>query len=165
MLQMPEHLKLDYRILISLLVTTLLLTSCNKIIDTIDFLGIFPPCEQKLELQLKKQALGETFSFAEYCKEEYDNIFLIYPYFNTEKEDFVNLKMSDRLRRVCNVNTDFDTFATLLFVNEGEVKAFSEISFEYIRLMPPQIPENKYIFPFEQKFILDNNRYIHIYEE
>ena len=134
------------------ILTTLLFVSCK-------------PAEPMLELPLEKQAIGEPFSFADYCEEEYDSIFLVYPYFNTEKESFVNLKMSDKLRRVCNSNSNFDSFSTLLFINDGEVNAFSEISSGKIRLTAPEIPENKYIFPFKQKFILDENRYVHIYKE
>ena len=134
------------------ILTTLLFVSCK-------------PAEPMLELQLERQMIGEPFSFADYCEEEYDSIFLVYPYFNTEKESFVNLKMSDKLRRVCNSNSNFDSFSRLLFINDGEVNAFSEISFGKIRLTAPEIPENKYIFPFKQKFILDENRYVHIYEE
>ena len=134
------------------ILTTLLFVSCK-------------PAEPMLELQLERQMIGEPFSFADYCEEEYDSIFLVYPYFNTEKESFVNLKMSDKLRRVCNSNSNFDSFSTLLFINDGEVNAFSEISFGKIRLTAPEIPENKYIFPFKQKFILDENRYVHIYKE
>ena len=134
------------------ILTTLLFVSCK-------------PTEPMLELQLERQMIGEPFSFADYCEEEYDSIFLVYPYFNTEGEDFINLKMSDNLRRVCNSNSNFDSFSTLLFINDGKVNAFSEISFGKIRLTAPEIPENKYIFPFKQKFILDENRYAHIYEE
>ena len=159
------NLKLGFKIIIPALVITFSLTSCNEIIRVMDILGMIPPSESKLELQLEKQAIGEPFSFADYCKEEYDSIFLVYPYFNTEKEGFVNLKMSDKLRRVCNSNSNFDSFSTLLFINDGEVNAFSEISFGEIRLTPPEIPENRYIFPFKQKFILDKDRYVHIYEE
>lgn len=159
------NLKLGFKIIIPALVITFSLTSCNEIIRVMDILGMIPPSEPKLELQLERQMIGEPFSFADYCEEEYDSIFLVYPYFNTEKEDFVNLKMSDKLRRVCNSNSNFDSFSTLLFINDGEVNAFSEISFGKIRLTAPEIPENKYIFPFKQKFILDENRYVHIYEE
>ena len=159
------NLKLGFKIIIPALVITFSLTSCNEIIRVMNILGMIPPSEPKLELQLEKQAIGEPFSFADYCKEEYDSIFLVYPYFNTEKEDFVNLKMSDKLRRVCNSNSNFDSFSTLLFINDGEVNAFSEISFGEIRFTPPEIPENRYIFPFKQKFILDKDRYVHIYEE
>ena len=128
------------------------------------FIGCHPR-EVELELQLEKQQVGIPFSFADYCKEEYDSIFLVYPYFNTEREDFVNLKMSNSLRGICNANVSFDSFSTLLFIYNGEVKAFSEIGVEQIHLTPPEIPENKYIFTFKQKFILDGNRYVHIYEE
>ena len=165
MQQTMGNLKLGFKIFIPALVITFSLTSCNEIIRVMDILGMIPPSEPKLELQLEKQAIGEPFSFADYCKEEYDSIFLVYPYFNTEKEDFVNLKMSDKLRRVCNSNSNFDSFSTLLFINDGEVNAFSEVSFGEIRLTPPEIPENRYIFPFKQKFILDKDRYVHIYEE
>ena len=165
MQQTMGNLKLGFKIIIPALVITFSLTSCNEIIRVMDILGMIPPSEPKLELQLEKQAIGEPFSFADYCKEEYDSIFLVYPYFNIEREDFVRLKMSDVLRRKCDNNTMFDSFSTLLFINDGEVNAFSEISFEKIRLSTPEIPENKYIFPFEQKFILDENRYVHIYEE
>ena len=165
MQQTMGNLKLGFKIIIPALVITFSLTSCNEIIRVMNILGMIPPSEPKLELQLEKQAIGEPFSFADYCKEEYDSIFLVYPYFNIEKEDFVNLKMSDKLRRVCNSNSNFDSFSTLLFINDGEVNAFSEISFGEIRLTPPEIPENRYIFPFKQKFILDKDRYVHIYEE
>ena len=165
MQQTMGNLKLGFKIIIPALVITFSLTSCNEIIRVMDILGMIPPSEPKLKLQLEKQAIGEPFSFADYCKEEYDSIFLVYPYFNTEKEDFVNLKMSDKLRRVCNSNSNFDSFSTLLFINDGEVNAFSEISFGEICFTPPEIPENRYIFPFKQKFILDKDRYVHIYEE
>ena len=146
-----ENLKFLNRIVV-LTIGILLFTGCGEI-------------EPMIELQLEEQAIGEPFTFADYCEEKYDSLFLVYPYFNTEREDFVNLKMSDRLRRICNSNTNFDSFSTLLFINKGEVTAFSEIGCKKIRLTPPEIPENKYIFPFEQKFILDKDRYVHIYNE
>ena len=160
-----ENLKSGFKTIIITFAISLSLTGCTKIINVLDILGMIPPREQELELQLEKQAIEEAFTFADYCKEEYDTIFLVYPYFNTEKEGFVNLKMSDKLRRVCNSNSNFDSFSTLLFINDGEVNAFSEISFGEIRLTPPEIPENRYRFPFKQKFILDNDRYVHIYKE
>ena len=165
MQQTMENLKSGFKTIIITFAISLSLTGCTKIINVLDILGMIPPREQELELQLEKQAIEKPFTFADYCKEEYDSIFLVYPYFNTEKEDFVNLKMSDKLRRVCNSNSNFDSFSTLLFINDGEVNAFSEISFGEIRFTPPEIPENRYIFPFKQKFILDKDRYVHIYEE
>ena len=128
------------------------------------FIGCHPT-EQELELQLEKQAIEKPFTFADFCNEEYDSIFLVYPYFNTEREDFVNLKMSDRLRRKCDKKTMFDSLSTILFISNNRVKAYSIVEVDKIRITPPEIPENRYIFPFKQKFILDENRYVHIYEE
>jgi hypothetical protein len=123
------------------------------------------PREPRLELQLVKQQTGRPFSFADYCEGEYDSICLIYPYFNVEREDFVNLKMSKILRRVCDKKTMFDSLSTILFISNNTVKAYSIVEVSKVRITPPGIPENKYIFPFEQKFILDEKRYVHIYEE
>ena len=101
MQQIVDGLKLLNNIVI-LTVSMFLFTSCS-------------PREPRLELQLKKQNVGEVFSFADYCEEEYDSICLIYPYFNVEREDFVNLKMSNTLRRVCDKKTMFDSISTILF--------------------------------------------------
>ena len=128
------------------------------------FIGCHPT-EVELELQLEKQAIEEPFTFADYCKKEYDTIFLVYPYFNTEREDFVNLKMSDRLRRKCDKKTMFDSLSTILFISNNRVEAYSIVEVDKIRITPPEIPENRYIFPFKQKFILDKDRYVHIYED
>ena len=128
------NLKLDFKIIIPALVITFSLTSCNEIIRVMDILGMIPPSEPKLELQLEKQAIGEPFSFADYCKEEYDSIFLVYPYFNTEHIDYTSLKMSNSLRGICNANINFDHFSTLLFIKsiveyESERVFDSQISF------------------------------------
>ena len=128
------------------------------------FIGCHPR-EVELELQLEKQQVGIPFSFADFCNEEYDTIFLVYPYFNTEREDFINLKMSDRLRRKCDKKTMFDSLSTILFISNNRVEAYSVVEVNKTRITPPEIPENKYIYPFEQKFILDGNRYVYIYEE
>ena len=128
------------------------------------FIGCHPR-EVELELQLEKQQVGIPFSFADFCNEEYDTVFLVYPYFNTEREDFINLKMSDRLRRKCDKKTMFDSLSTILFISNNRVEAYSVVEVNKIRITPPEIPENKYIYPFEQKFILDGNRYVYIYEE
>ena len=128
------------------------------------FIGCHPR-EVELELQLEKQQVGIPFSFADFCNKEYDTVFLVYPYFNTEREDFINLKMSDRLRRKCDKKTMFDSLSTILFISNNRVEAYSVVEVNKIRITPPEIPENKYIFTFKQKFILDGNRYVHIYEE
>ena len=130
------------------------------------FIGCHPrePREPRLELQLKKQNVGEVFSFADYCEEEYDSIFLVYSYFNIEREDFLNLKMSNRLRRKCDNNTNFDSFNTLLFVRDGTVKAYSRIECIDADFDCSEVEEH-YIFPFKQKFTLDIDRIIQLYTE
>lgn len=127
------------------------------------FIGCHPR-EVELELQLEKQAIEEPFTFADYCKKEYDTIFLVYPYFNTERENFVNLKMSDRLRGICNANINFDHFSTILFIKNGKVEAYSEIKCIDADFNSSEV-EKHYIFPIDQKFIMDNERKIHIYNE
>ena len=133
------------------ILTTLLFVSCK-------------PAEPMLELQLEKQVFDKPFTFAEYCKEGYDSIFLVYPYFNTEREDFLNLRMSDILRRKCDNNTNFDSFSTLLFINKGTVKAYSIIKAADADFDSREV-EKHYIFPIDQKFIMDKERNIHIYNE
>ena len=127
------------------------------------FIGCHPR-EVELELQLEKQAIEEPFTFADYCKKEYDTIILVYPYFNTEREDFVNLKMSDRLRGICNANINFDHFSTILFIKNGKVEAYSEIQCVDADFDSREV-EKHYIFPIDQKLIMDTERKIHIYNE
>ena len=127
------------------------------------FIGCHPR-EVELELQLEKQAIEEPFTFADYCKKEYDTIFLVYPYFNTEREDFLNLKMSNILRRKCDNNTMFDSFSTLLFIKNGKVEAYSEIQCVDADFDSREV-EKHYIFPIDQKFIMDKERKIHIYDK
>ena len=164
MQQTMGNLKLGLKIIIPALVITFSLTSCNEIIRVMDILGMIPPSEPKLELQLEKQAIGEPFSFADYCKEEYDSIFLVYPYFNTEHIDYTSLKMSNSLRGICNANINFDHFSTILFIKNGKVEAYSEIQCVDADFDSREV-EKHYIFPIDQKFIMDNERKIHIYNE
>ena len=133
------------------ILTTLLFVSCK-------------PTEPMLELQLEKQAIGEPFSFADYCKEEYDSIFLVYPYFNTEKKDFKNIRMSCRLKDICESNTLSDSYSTILFINGGIVKAYSIMATANADFNAREV-EKHYIFPFQQKFIIDKERSIHLYKE
>ena len=162
---MEQHSKSDFKTIILALVITFSLTSCNEIIGVMDRLGIIPPREQKLELQLEKQAIGEAFSFADYCEEKYDSIFLVYSYFNIGSDDFLALKMSDQLRRICNSNSDFDSLSTLLFIRNGEVEAYTEIENWTEADFSTRDFEKHYIFPFGQEFIMDKERDIHIYNE
>ena len=118
-----------------------------------------------LELPLEKQAIEEAFSFADYCEEKYDSIFLVYSYFNIGSDDFLALKMSDQLRRICNSNSNFDSLSTLLFIRNGEVEAYTEIENWTEADFSTRDFEKHYIFPFGQEFIMDKERDIHIYNE
>lgn len=123
------------------------------------------PTESQIELALDIQVAEKPFSLKDYCKEPYDSIFLLYPYFNTQRREFVNLKMSNDLRTVCENKVLLDSFSTLLFIHHGEVKAYSIIENRTLFFSPPEIPEDRFIFSIEQKFILDENRYLHLYNE
>ena len=158
------NLKSGFKKLILTLVITFTLTSCNEIIKAINILGINPPREAELELQLERLAIGEPFSFADYCKEEYDTLFLVYPYFNTERADFERLRMSNSLTNTCYANSSFDSLSTLLFINDGVVKAYSVIKTVDANFEPSEVEEH-YIFPISQRFIMDKGRTVHIYNK
>lgn len=161
------YLRPDFKIIIFLFV--ILFTSCSEstkrdIYFVLDVVGILIPDETKIDLPLNKEQVESVFSFQDYCKEEYDSIFLVYPYFNTERKDFLNLEMSNRLRRTCDNNTNFDSFSTLLFINNGVVKTYSIIENVDAYFDSGEI-EERYFFPIDQKFIMDKERCIHIYNE
>ena len=167
MQQIMESLRFDFRTIIFAL--AILFTSCSEdtkrdIYFVLDMVGVLIPSETRIDLPLKNEQTEEVFSFQEYCKEKYDSIFLVYPYFNTEREDFLNLRMSDILRRKCDNNTNFDSFSTLLFINKGTVKAYSIITAADADFDSREVEEH-YIFPIGQKFIMDKERNIHIYNE
>ena len=151
MQQTMENLKFLNRIVV-LTIGILLFTGCGEI-------------EPKLELQLEEQGIGQVFSIADYCNEDYDSIYILYPYTNTEKKSFKNLKMSNSLRGICSANVSFDSFSTLLFINNGYVKAYSEIKNSSARFTTRNMPNDINLFPIEQHFILDNERCVHIYNE
>ena len=120
------------------------------------FIGCHPR-EVELELQLEKQQVGIPFSFADFCNKEYDTIILVYPYFNTEREDFASLTMSKQLKNICESNINFDTFYTLLFIKGDKVKAYSEVERINADFVTRE-SEKHYIFPFNQEFIMDEYR-------
>ena len=159
-----ENLKSGFKTIIITFAISLSLTGCTKIINVLDILGMIPPREQELELQLEKQAIEKPFTFADYCKEEYDSIFLVYPYFNTVHIDYTSLKMSNSLRGICNANINFDHFSTILFIKNGKVEAYSEIKCVDADFDSREV-EKHYIFPIDQKFIMDKERNIHICNE
>lgn len=158
------NLKSGFKKLLLTLVIAFTLTSCNEIIKAINILGIIPPREAELELQLERLAIEEPFSFADYCKEEYDTLFLVYPYFNTERADFERLRMSNSLTNTCYANSSFDSLSTLLFINDGVVKAYSVIKTVDADFEPSEVEEH-YIFPISQRFIMDKGRTVHIYNK
>ena len=159
-----ENLKSGFKTIIITFAISLSLTGCTKIINVLDILGMIPPREQELELQLEKQAIEKPFTFADYCNEEYDSIFLVYPYFNTVHIDYTSLKMSNSLRGICNANINFDHFSTILFIKNGKVEAYSEIKCVDADFDSREV-EKHYIFPIDQKFIMDKERNIHICNE
>ncbi len=75
-----ENLKSGFSTIIITFAITISLTGCNKLINVLDALGVIPLKEREFELQLEKQTIEKPFTFADYCKEEYDSIFLVYPY-------------------------------------------------------------------------------------
>ncbi len=161
------NLKLDFRTII--FAFAVLFTGCSEntkrdIYFVLDMAGVLIPSETRIDLPLKNEQTEEVFSFQDYSNEKYDSIFLVYPYFNTEREDFLNLRMSDILRRKCDNNTNFDSFSTLLFINKGTVKAYSKIETADADFDSREVEEH-YIFSIDQKFIMDKERNIHIYNE
>ena len=126
--------------------------------------GKLIPSETRINLPLNIEQTEKVFAFQDYCKEEYDSIFVVYSYFNTERENFLNLKMSNILRRKCDNNTMFDSFSTLLFIKNGKVEAYSEIKCVDADFDSREV-EKHYIFPIDQKFIMDKERKIHIYDK
>ena len=157
MRRITRNLKSGFKTIILTFVFTSLLTSCTEVIKVIDFLGVIPPREAEIHLSLEEQQAGTPFTIADYCKEEYDSIFLVYPYFNTEREDFASLTMSKQLKNICESNINFDTFYTLLFIKDDKVKAYSEVERINADFVTRE-SEKHYILPFNQEFIMDEYR-------
>ena len=161
------NLKLDFRTII--FAFAILFTSCSEdtkrdIYFVLDMAGVLIPSETRIDLPLKNEQTEEVFSFQDYCNEKYDSIFLVYPYFNIEKKDFKNIRMSCRLKDICESNALSDSYSTILFINRGIVKAYSIIATANAGFNAREV-EKHYIFPIDQKFIMDKERNIHIYNE
>lgn len=137
--------------IVILIVCMLIFTGCN-------------PKEPKLELQLKKQTIEEPFTFAKYCENEYDSIYIIQPYENEDLIYSLPYKMSGRLRGTCSYTLD-DTFTRILFIDNDTVKAYTEIPGIDAYFSTSDIVKNGPKFPFEQEFIMDKERDVHIYNE
>ena len=95
------------------ILTTLLFVSCK-------------PTEPILELQLERQMIGEPFSFADYCEEKYDSMYLIHPYDDEDVIWSLPYKMSQELREEISYTLD-DTFVRIVFIDNDTVKAYTEI--------------------------------------
>ena len=119
------------------------------------------PSEPKLELQLKKQAIGEAFSFEDYCEEKYDSIYLIHPYDDENVIWSLPYNMSKRLREKCCYTLN-DTFVRILFIDNDTVKAYTQIGNWSAYFSTLEVIGSGPRYSFEQKFILDEKRYVHI---
>jgi hypothetical protein len=139
-----------------LLYTTLLFLLIGCIAET--------PSEPKLELNFNEVVIEEPFTLERYCIERYDRIFIVQPYFDAEKAVFANLNMSNGLKSLCNRNTVSETISTILFIKDNKVQAYTIAEREIADLVTTDF-EKHYTFPIDQKFIMDKERKIHIYNE
>ena len=73
-------------------------------------------------------------------------------------------RMSNSLTNTCYANSSFDSLSTLLFINDGVVKAYSIIKTVDADFEPSEVEEH-YIFPISQRFIMDKGRTVHIYNK
>ena len=116
------------------------------------------PSEQMLEISLEQQRIGVPFSFAEYCKETYDSIYLIFPYDSEEGIQRLPYRMSKSLRNESSCTLD-DTYTTVLFIRDGVVEAYSRITYDKAVFSPPALPEDIHIYPFDQQFVISEEKY------
>lgn len=139
----------------------------NNFIITILTTLLFVSCkatEPILELQLERQMIGEPFSFADYCEEKYDSMYLIHPYDDEDVIWSLPYKMSQELREEISYTLD-DTFVRIVFIDNDTIKAYTEIGNRSAYFSTSEIINHGPEFSFEQRFILDENRYVHLYEE
>ena len=139
-----------------LLYTTLLFLLIGCIAET--------PSEPKLELNFNDVVIEEPFTLERYCIERYDRIFIVQPYFDTEKAVFANLNMSNGLKSLCNINTVSETISTILFIKDNKVQAYTIAEREIADFVTTDF-EKHYTFPIDQKFIMDKDRNVHLYSE
>ena len=148
-----ENLKLSSKTIL-LFTLLLLLIGCTP--DT--------PSEPIVELNFNDVTIEAPFTLKEHCGEKYDSIFIVQPYFDTNKEVFTNICMSNGLKSVCSINTASETISTILFIKDNRVEAYT-VAERYKADFVTRELENNYIFPIDQKFIMDKERNIHIYNE
>ena len=166
MLRTMGNYKLGFKATIFVFAILFSFAGCSESVKgdicfVLDMAGLLKPREAIIDLSLEKLPIEEVFSFSNLCDEKYDSLFLVYPYFNTNTEDFEKLKMSKILRRICDNNTNFDSFFTLLLLRNGIVEAYSIIERVDAEFDSSEVEEH-YIFPINQKFMMDKDRIIHI---
>ena len=149
-----ENLKFINKTTVAIALLLLTLVGCTPIESS----------ETRIEIQFVQQIVDEVFTLKDLCEQDYDSIYIIPPYFDIEKKEYTNLKMSNNLRYLCNINTGNETISTILFICNGKVESFSVIKRAEADFATHET-EKQHFFPFEQKFILDKDRYVHIYEE
>lgn len=161
-------LKLGYAAIVFTFLFTCF-TSCSEekkqtFYFTLDVLGLLRVREPMIDIPLGKQEVGKVFSFADYCEEEYDSIYLIHPYDDENVIWSLPYNMSKRLREKCCYTLN-DTFVRILFIDNDTVKAYTQIGNWSAYFSTLEVIGSGPRYPFEQKFILDEKRYVHIYEE
>ena len=139
------------------------LNSLVLFISCMSFIGCAPP-EPQIEFKIKNQPVEQVFSFADYCEEKYDSIYLIQPYDDEEEIYSLPYKMSQRLRDKCSY-TMADTYVRILFINKGTVKAYSEIGYLKAYFSTNALVDDGPIFPFDQRFIMDKDRKVYLYSK
>ena len=149
-----ENLKLSSKTILLFTVLLLLFIGCTP--DT--------PSEPSVELNFNDVTIEAPFTLKEHCGETYDSIFIVQPYFDTNKEVFTNICMSNGLKSVCSINTASETISTILFIKDNRVEAYTVVERYKADFVTREL-EKKYIFPIDQRFIMDKGRNIHIYNE
>lgn len=59
----------------------------------------------------------------------------------------------------------FDSFSTILFISNEKVKTYSEVAITDTDFLLNGNADNPRFFPFEQTFIMDKDRNVHLYSE
>lgn len=122
------------------------------------------PTESQIELALDKQVIEKPFSLKDYSEKDFDSIFVIHPYFDTNRKVFLNLRMSKKLKSLCNVNTGSELISTILFIKNSRVEAYTIVERKNADFASIDF-EKQHLFPFDQKFIMDKERDVHLYNE
>ena len=130
------------------------------------FIGCTPdtPSEPIVELDFNDLTIEAPFTLKEHCGDKYDSIFIVQPYFDTNKEVFTNICMSNGLKSVCSINTASETISTILFIKDNKVQAYTIAEREIADFVTTDF-EKHYTFPIDQKFIMDKDRNVHLYSE